>query len=154
MTFLKEAYSLPSIPLSQKPASKLRVSFLIPAYHYGRLLERTVLLVWDYLSRQFPDDFEIIIIPNGTRVGGDQTYEVSEALARRFPEIKVVPHESPQGKDAALRTNLIGGRIRDSVIGAHPIYYPMYEKNGRFLFFTKVSRLLGQKLKGRRKKTV
>jgi dolichyl-phosphate beta-glucosyltransferase len=104
MIFWKETRSLPSIRLYQKPAPELTVSFLIPVYHYGRLLERTVLLVRDYLRSQFPNDFEIVIIPNGTRVEGDQTYEVSEDLARRFSEVKVVPHKSPRGKGAALRT--------------------------------------------------
>jgi dolichyl-phosphate beta-glucosyltransferase len=104
MTFWEETRSLPSLRLYQKPAPELGVSFLIPARQCDGLLERTVLLVRDYLRSQFPDDFEIIIIPNGTRGGGDQTYEVAGALACRFPEVKLVPHKSPHGKGAALRT--------------------------------------------------
>jgi dolichyl-phosphate beta-glucosyltransferase len=103
MTFWEETRSLPSLRLDQKPAPELGVSFLIPAHQSDGFLEPTVHEVRDYLRSQFPNDFEIIIIPNGIRGGGDQTYEVSAALARRFPEVKVVPDKSPKGKGAALR---------------------------------------------------
>lgn len=103
MTFWEEIRSLASLGLYLKPAPELLVSFLIPARCCDGLLERTVLLVRDYLRNQFPDDFEIIIIPNGTWSGDDQTYEVAETLARRFSEVKVVPHKSPPGKGVALR---------------------------------------------------
>ena len=104
MLFWEETRSLPSLSLDQGSAPKLCVSFLIPARHCDGILERTVLSVWDYLRSQFPNDFEIIIIPNDPQSEDDPTYEVAEALARRFPEVKVVSHKVPRGKGVALRT--------------------------------------------------
>ncbi len=91
------------MPLKPNPAPELGVSFLIPARRCDGFLEQTVLVVRDYLRTHFPGDYEIIIIPNGIRDGGDQTYAISGALARRFSEVKVVPNKSPRGKGAALR---------------------------------------------------
>jgi dolichyl-phosphate beta-glucosyltransferase len=95
---------LPSLAAGQRPAPELSVSFLIPARHCGGFLEHTVVSVRDYLSNRFPNDFEIILIPNGTPSEDGLTYEVVEALARRFPEVKTVPHPVAQGKGVALQT--------------------------------------------------
>jgi len=102
--FREEIRCLPSLDPFEKSLSNVAVSFLLPAYHYGASLERTVSLVRDYLKSQFADRFEIIIIPNGSRENDDQTYEAAEALASCFQEVKVIPHQSPRGKGAALRT--------------------------------------------------
>lgn len=68
------------------------------------MLEHTVLSIRDYLQNRFSDGFEIIIIPNGSSVEGDQTYKVAKELARRFPEVNLVNHQVAPGKGAALRT--------------------------------------------------
>jgi glycosyltransferase involved in cell wall biosynthesis len=80
-----------------------QVSFLIPASRCGSVLEHTVLSVRDYLQSHFPNKFEILVIPNGPRVEGDQTYSVAEELASRFLEVKLVNHQVPPGKGAALQ---------------------------------------------------
>ena len=110
MSFWEETHSLSSLTQDQIVAPELRVSFLIPARRCDGLLEQTVVLVRDYLRSQFPDDFEIILIPNGIRGKGDQTYEVAQTLARRFSEVKVVSHQVPQGKGLALRTGFVQSR--------------------------------------------
>lgn len=105
MAFREEIHSLSPLDTSKKQYNGLRVSFLIPARSCGSVLERTVLSIRDYLQRQFPDEFEILIIPNGSRVEGDQTYKVAEELARRFHEVKLVNHKALVGKGAALRAS-------------------------------------------------
>jgi glycosyltransferase involved in cell wall biosynthesis len=97
-------HSLPPLDMYQKQSSALLVSFLIPAFHCSETLEHTVLSIRDYLQRQFPDAFEILIIPNGIQVDGGRTFKVAEDLARRFPEVKIIMHKVPLGKGAALRT--------------------------------------------------
>jgi glycosyltransferase involved in cell wall biosynthesis len=104
MKFWEEIRSLPSLPPHPKSGRELLISFLIPAHNCGAVLERTVVRVWEYLRSRYPDDFEIIIIPNGKPLGEDRTYEISKHLMRRFSEVRTVPHISPRGKGAALRT--------------------------------------------------
>jgi glycosyltransferase involved in cell wall biosynthesis len=89
--------------MGPKHYNGLQVSFLIPAHRCGSVLEHTVLSVRDYLQSHFPNKFEILIIPNGPRVEGDQTYSVAEELANRFLEVKLVNHQVPPGKGAALQ---------------------------------------------------
>jgi dolichyl-phosphate beta-glucosyltransferase len=103
-SFGVEIHSLTPLDNDQKQSSALRVSLLIPAFHCSETLEHTVLSIRDYLQSQFPDAFEILIIPNGIQVDGGRTFEVAEVLAGRFPEVKMVIHEVPLGKGAALRT--------------------------------------------------
>jgi len=102
LAFWEEIHSLSPSDILQKQYSGLSVSFLIPARSCGSVLEHTVFSIRDYLQSQFPDAFEIIIIPNGS-VEGDQTYKIAEELARRYPEVKLVNHEVLLGKGGALR---------------------------------------------------
>lgn len=82
--------------------AEVAVSVLVPAYNCADVLERTVLETRNCLKMIHPGDFEIILVPNGRC---DKTYEISHALATKFPlELKVVPHYEPRGKGAALRT--------------------------------------------------
>jgi glycosyltransferase involved in cell wall biosynthesis len=133
--FREEIRSLPSLGRSEKSLPTVAVSFLLPAYRYGASLERTVLLVRDYLKSQFADRFEIIVIPNGSRDSDDRTYEVAEALASRFQEVKVVPHRSPRGKGAALRTGY-------SQSAGEWIFFMDVDLPYDIAFFSKAARLL------------
>jgi glycosyltransferase involved in cell wall biosynthesis len=103
MTFWKEIHSVLPLDIWQPQSNGLRVSFLIPARSSSSVLEHTVLSIRDYLQSQFPDKFEIIVIPNGSCVEGDQTYKIAEQLAHRLPEVKLVNHKELWGKGAALR---------------------------------------------------
>lgn len=96
--------SLSPIATEQIQYNGLRLSLLIPAHRCGGVLEHTVISMRDFLQRQFPNEYEIVIIPNGPLVEGDQTYAVAEELASRFLEVKLVNHQVPPGKGAALRT--------------------------------------------------
>jgi dolichyl-phosphate beta-glucosyltransferase len=104
LAHLREIQSLSPMALGQMQYHGLRLSLLIPAHRCGSVLEHTVISLRDYLQRQFPNEFEIVIIPNGPRVEGDQTYSVAEELASRFLEVKLVNHQVSPGKGAALKT--------------------------------------------------
>jgi dolichyl-phosphate beta-glucosyltransferase len=103
LDFLKRNDSLAPRAIGQKQHNGLHVSFLIPAQRCSSVLKHTVISIRNYLQTQFPNAFEIILIPNGPRVEGDQTYTVAEELASRFLEVKVLNHQVPPGKGAALR---------------------------------------------------
>ncbi len=105
--------AMPPLDPSSIPEQSLAVSLLIPAKRSGHALENTVIEAHRFLSQRYPGDFEIVLIPNPDP--GDPTdvsIEISEALARRFAEVVVVPHTSPAGKGAAIRTGFFGSRGR------------------------------------------
>ncbi|MDR3607929.1 MAG: glycosyltransferase [Oligoflexia bacterium] len=89
----------------------LQVSLLIPAKNSAHALEKTVQQAERFLSREFPDQYEIIVIPNPSKGdASDQTLEVASRLERQFPTVKSVPHRELPGKGAALRTGLASAR--------------------------------------------
>jgi dolichyl-phosphate beta-glucosyltransferase len=104
------------LEISSLPGAELGVSLLIPARGADHSLERTVREAQAYLSRAFPNDFEIVLIPNPpahSRPGSapDRSIEISERLAREYgPRVRVAVHRSPQGKGAALRTGFAASR--------------------------------------------
>ena len=110
MTFWEDARSLPSLRLAQESTPELQVSFLIPAHNCKGFLEKTVLVVRDYLENQFHNNFEIILIPNGTQSRDDPTVKTAEALAHRFPEVRTISPEVSGGKGIALRTGFTQSR--------------------------------------------
>jgi len=49
------------------------------------------------------DRFEVLIIDDGST---DATSEVAHELSRHYPQIRMVRHGTPQGREAAIRTGL------------------------------------------------
>ena len=94
---------------------EIAVSLLIPARSAAQNLEHTVSEAHRFLSGSFPDQFEIILIPNPAQpVGGfsDRSLEVAQEIAKRFSSVRVTPHFTPRGKGAALRTGFLASRGR------------------------------------------
>lgn len=75
------------------------VSFFCPAYHDAENLPDLVPAVRSFLSKH-ADEFEIVIIEDGSP---DNTGEVADQLAARFPHVRVVHHAKNQGYTATLR---------------------------------------------------
>ncbi|HAR41094.1 MAG TPA: hypothetical protein DCS07_00420 [Bdellovibrionales bacterium] len=112
MAFLQEIQDLPCLEFASGEPP-VEVSLLIPARNAGEVLEHTVSTAHAFLSRQFGSNFEIVLIPNPAAGNpADHSIDVSEALARRYSQIRVVPHLSPPGKGAALRTGFAQSRGR------------------------------------------
>jgi dolichyl-phosphate beta-glucosyltransferase len=88
----------------------LQVSLLIPARN-ADTLERTVNETSRFLSQEYPNAHEIILIPNSADGDtGDRTRTIAEELVRRFSSVRSVPHRSAPGKGAAIRTGLEAAR--------------------------------------------
>ncbi|MFZ9595680.1 MAG: glycosyltransferase [Bdellovibrionia bacterium] len=100
---------IPLAPLSSESfaQSQLQVSLIIPARQSAETLEETVKQAHAYLKTRYPGQFEIILVPN-PKPGdlSDPSIELSWAIAQRSTQVRVVPHLSPPGKGAALRTGV------------------------------------------------
>lgn len=76
------------------------LSAVFPAYNDGGTIASMVAAAW-IACRQVTDDFEIIVVNDGS---ADYTSLVLEETARRYPELRVITHESNRGYGAALRS--------------------------------------------------
>lgn len=76
------------------------VSAFFPAFNDGGTIPSMVLTAIMAL-RQVTDDYEVIVVNDGSR---DYTAQVLEELASRYPELRVIHHPQNRGYGAALRT--------------------------------------------------
>lgn len=90
-------------------ASPPGVSVLIPCYNEGDNAEETLS---NALAMDFPE-FEVIAINDGSR---DNTGEVLDRLAQRYPRLRVVHLAQNQGKAMALQAGALVAR-HDILIG-------------------------------------
>ena len=91
----------------------LGISLLIPARASSHSLAATVEAANAFLEKHFPDDYEIIVTPNTpATLRGDKSLQTAQALTRRYPNLRVVPHDLPIGKGAGLRTAFQASRGR------------------------------------------
>jgi glycosyltransferase involved in cell wall biosynthesis len=77
--------------------SQNRLSLVIPAYNEGR----TILTVLDRIFSFLPNIHEVLVIDDGSI---DDTPEVAREYSLHEPRVRLLRHESNQGKTAALRT--------------------------------------------------
>jgi predicted glycoside hydrolase/deacetylase ChbG (UPF0249 family)/ubiquinone/menaquinone biosynthesis C-methylase UbiE/glycosyltransferase involved in cell wall biosynthesis len=86
---------------------KSRISFLVPAHHAAHCLTHTIGEIHRFANENFPDRFEIIVVPNGSprEIAYRDTRRIAQDLALLYPEVKVVSDEGKApGKGAALQT--------------------------------------------------
>jgi glycosyltransferase involved in cell wall biosynthesis len=71
---------------------KIVISFLIPAKNAHSTLDQTVEVVHQFLSQNFSDSFEIILVPNGREncIELTKTIDTANALKEKFSEVVVV----------------------------------------------------------------
>lgn len=79
---------------------KYPISIFFPCYNEEQNVERVTLEALE-VARKVSDDYEIIIVNDGSR---DRTGKIAERLAREYPEVRVVNHEVNKGYGAALQT--------------------------------------------------
>ena len=76
------------------------ISAVFPAYNDAGTIPSMILIALLAL-RQVTDDYEVIVTNDGSR---DDTRQVLDELASRYPELKVIHHPENQGYGCALRT--------------------------------------------------
>src|SRR5918998_842316 len=79
----------------------LGISACFPAYNDGGTIASMVIMAHATL-REVSDDFEIIVCNDGS---SDYTPQVLDALAGRYPELRVIHHPENQGYGCALRSD-------------------------------------------------
>lgn len=67
-----------------------RLSIIVPNYNYGHYLQRAISSVAESLY----DSFEIILIDDGST---DNSLEIAEKLAQKYPQIRLYKNEKNQG---------------------------------------------------------
>ncbi len=83
------------------------LALILPAYNEAQRLPPFLDEVRAYLPGQFDDDYEVIVVDDGST---DGLPTVVEAIARNWPQLRVVCHPENQGKGAAVRTGMLMGR--------------------------------------------
>lgn len=86
------------------------LSVIIPAYNEEKRIEKTLLSVHEYLSRQ-NYDYEIIVVSDGSK---DQTVEVVSRLTSHVPRLRVIDNKENHGKGWVVRQGMLeaGGDYR------------------------------------------
>ena len=79
-----------------------RLSVLLPVKDAQATLIDSVHEILDVVTDS-KDPFEVIIIDDGS---SDATGEVAHELTCHYPQVRVVRHRTPQGREAAIRTGL------------------------------------------------
>jgi glycosyltransferase involved in cell wall biosynthesis len=79
---------------------KYPITIFFPCFNEEQNVERVTCEALD-TARQISDDYEIIIVNDGSR---DRTAEIAEKLAAEHPRVRAVHHEVNKGYGAALQT--------------------------------------------------
>jgi glycosyltransferase involved in cell wall biosynthesis len=85
----------------KKPAQKLSsISAFFPAYNDGGTIPSMIVMA-HLTIRQMTDDFEIIVVNDGS---SDHTSQVLNEIAQLYPELRVIHHPKNKGYGGALKT--------------------------------------------------
>jgi glycosyltransferase involved in cell wall biosynthesis len=82
------------------------LSVFFPAYNeQDNIVKLTKTIV--NLLEEIGDEYEVIIVNDGS---SDNTGEVAEELARRYPRVRVIHHDKNRGYGAALKTGFTSAK--------------------------------------------
>lgn len=88
--------------MAEEPA----LSVLLPVHDVENTLLGTVMEILDLLPELTPR-FEVIVVDDGS---ADDTVALADELAARYPQVKVISHPRPLGREAAIQTGLAASR--------------------------------------------
>ena len=88
-----------SAPASEKPAG---LSVFFPAYNDSGTIASMVIRAVQAASK-LTADYEVIVVDDGS---SDATAAVADELARTYPNVRVIHHESNRGYGGALQTGI------------------------------------------------
>ncbi len=89
----------------------MKLSVIIPAFNESARLPRTLIDAHAWLSQKLTDDFEIIVVDDGS---SDETCERVRQLMDEMPELQLIAQPENRGKGAAVRCGMLAadGEIR------------------------------------------
>lgn len=79
------------------------LSLVIPAYNEAAGLEKTLVIVSDYLSKNFAD-FEIIVVDDGS---SDDTFSLASKVSETMANLKVLKNSARCGKGCSVRRGVL-----------------------------------------------
>lgn len=82
------------------------ISIVLPAYNEEQNIQAMVSEVIEVMSG-VTDDYEVIVVNDGSR---DNTAQIVQELARKFPTVRLINHEVNQGYGAALHTGFTNAK--------------------------------------------
>ncbi len=86
------------------------ISICVPMYNESSIIENTARVLFDYMSKHFGEDFEIVFSDDGS---SDGSADIVKALS--LPRVRVVGYEKNQGKGCAVRHGVLS-TVGDIVI--------------------------------------
>jgi cellulose synthase/poly-beta-1,6-N-acetylglucosamine synthase-like glycosyltransferase len=78
------------------------LSIILPVRNSEALLHRQVHQLLELLP-DLTGDFEIVIVDDGS---ADHTADTARELAREYPQLRLICHGEPRGRDVAIKTGL------------------------------------------------
>jgi glycosyltransferase involved in cell wall biosynthesis len=91
------------MPINNSPKTSIQnLSIFFPAYNDGGTIASMVLTA-EIAARSITDDFEIIVVNDGSQ---DHTALVLEEMEKQVPNLRVIHHPQNRGYGAALRTGI------------------------------------------------
>ncbi len=82
------------------------ISIIIPAYNEGKRIQKTLMSVNDYMSKQ-SYDYEILVVNDGSK---DNTAEITRNLAKTVRDLKLIDNRENHGKGWAVRQGMLEAR--------------------------------------------
>lgn len=83
--------------------NKSSLSIFFPCYNDAGTIA-TLVAEADVVAREFTNDYEILVVDDGSK---DNSRELLEVLKTKYPRLKLVFHKSNKGYGAALRSGFI-----------------------------------------------
>lgn len=83
---------------------KCSLSVVIPMYNEETIAEETVKTLHDYLFKLCGDDFELIMVNDGSR---DNTKDIVSSLLPQYPHLRLCGYDDNRGKGSAVRTGVL-----------------------------------------------
>ncbi len=83
-----------------------RLSVIIPAYNEEKRIEKTLLSVDEYLSKQ-SYDYEILVVNDGSK---DKTAEIASGLAGKLRGLELIDNKENNGKGWVVRQGMLSAQ--------------------------------------------
>ena len=84
----------------------MKLSVVIPAYNEENRIEKTLLSVDEYLSKQ-PYDYEILVVNDGSK---DKTAEIVSGLTGKLRGLKLIDNKENHGKGWVVRQGMLSAQ--------------------------------------------